>query len=136
MPKSIPLPDRTSAFFWSAASESRLAVQRCNRCGAWHHPPVIACPQCQSEDVRPTDVSGRGTVYSFTVVRQAFDPAYAEELPYLVALVELEEDPSLRLLSNLVELEVPDAAVGMPVEVVFVERNRQALPMFRPRNDS
>jgi len=97
---------------------------------------VIACPQCQSEDVRPTDVSGRGTVYSFTVVRQAFDPAYAEELPYLVALVELEEDPSLRLLSNLVELEVPDAAVGMPVEVVFVERNGQALPMFRPRNDS
>ena len=108
-------------------------MQRCGRCEAWHHPPVIACPRCQSEDLRPTDVSGRGTVYSFTVVRQAFDPAYLEDLPYLVALVELDEDPSLRVLSNLVDIDVKAANVGMPVEVVFVQRDGQSLPMFRPQ---
>ena len=64
---------------------------------------------------------------------RAFDLAYLEDLPYLVALVELEEDPSLRVLSNLVDIDVNGATVGMPVEVVFVQRDGQSLPMFRPQ---
>ena len=132
MTKPVPIPDETTAFYWAAARDGRLEVQRCACCGSWRFPPTIACPSCQSEDLVPTPVSGRGSVYSFTVVRQAFDPAYAAELPYVVALVELEEDPNVRILTNIVGAEPSAITVGMPVEVTFEDRDGAALPVFRP----
>jgi uncharacterized OB-fold protein len=70
-------------------------------------------------------------VYSFTVVRQAFDEAFLGEVPYVVALVELPEQAGLRVLTNLLEVEPDDVEVGMPVELTFETRDGQALPQFR-----
>ncbi len=132
MPKPVPVPDETSAFYWSAAQEGRLAVQRCQNCQAWRYPPAVACPKCQSEALVGTDVSGRGTVYSFTVARQAFDPAFADDLPYVVALVELEEEPDLRVLTNIVGVDPKEVRVGMAVEVTFEPRDGAVIPVFQP----
>jgi uncharacterized OB-fold protein len=132
MAKPVPVPDETTAFYWQAAQEGRLEVQRCPRCGSWWFPPVIACAACQSEQLVATAVTGRGRVYSFTVVRQAFDRAFTGDLPYVVALVELEEDPSVRILSNIVNTSPDVITVGMPVEVAFEDRDGFALPVFQP----
>jgi uncharacterized protein len=133
MTQPAPLPDQTSAFYWSSAAEGRLAVQTCQNCGADHHPPVVACSRCQSEELSPTQASGDGNVYTFTVVRQAFDPAYLERIPYLVALIELDDHPSVRILSNLVGVDPADVYVGMAVEVTFEDQDGTVLPMFQPR---
>jgi uncharacterized OB-fold protein len=130
--KPIPVPDEITAFYWNAASQGRLEVQQCPRCGSRQFPPAIACPRCQSDDLEHGAVSGRGRVYSFTVVRQAFDAAFIEELPYVVALVELEEDSGVRILSNIVGAAVDSIHVGMPVEVGFEHRDGVSLPVFRP----
>jgi uncharacterized protein len=132
MVKPVPVPDETTAFYWDAARDGRLEIQRCAHCGSWRFPPMIACPSCQSEELVPTPVSGRGRIYSFTVVRQAFDLAYAAEVPYVVALVELEEDPGLRILTNIVGAGPSEITVGMPVEVAFEDRDGAAIPVFQP----
>lgn len=136
MAKPVPVPDELSSFYWEAAHDGRLAVQRCADCSRWLHPPTFACPNCRSVDLRATDVTGRGTVYSFTVARQAFDPAYMDELPYVVALVALDEDPHLRILTNIVDVAPEDVEVGMAVEVTFERRGDTSLPVFRPARPS
>jgi len=105
-------------------------MQRCSACGRWQYPPEVGCPGCLGDDLVPTEVSGRGTIYSFTVVRQAFDPALSEALPFVVALVELEEGP--RMLTNIVDADPASLSVGMPVEVTFEPVGDQSLPVFRP----
>jgi uncharacterized OB-fold protein len=79
-----------------------------------------------------SEVSGRGRIYSFTVVRQAFDPSFAEGLPYVVALIEIEEDRTVRVLSNVVDVDPGQVEVGMPVKVSFEKRGDTVLPVFRP----
>lgn len=93
---------------------------------------AFLAPRCQSEDLVATDVSGRGIVYSFTSARQAFDPAFGEGIPYVVALVELDEDPGLRVLSNVVGIAPEEVSVGLPVAVAFEQRDDAALPVFTP----
>jgi uncharacterized OB-fold protein len=127
-----PVPDAKTAFYWEGAREGRLLVQRCATCGHWQHPPDAGCPHCLGDELVDTEVSGRGRVYSFTVVRQAFDPAFADQLPFVVALVELEEAPSVRILTNLVDTDPADVRVGMPVEITFEDHGGWALPQFRP----
>ena len=127
-----PAPDPYTAFFWSAAAEGRLEIQRCATCGRWQYPPGVGCPACLGDELVPTPVSGRGTVYSFTVVRQAFDAAFIDHLPYVVALVSLEEDPAVRLITNLVDVDPGAVTVGMPVEVAFLPVVDTAVPVFRP----
>lgn len=130
--KPVPRPDDVSAFHWEAAAAGRLEVQRCRSCGQRMFPPEVACTSCRSEDVGPETVSGRGRVYSFTTVRQLFDPAWQGEIPYVVALVALEEDPTVRLLTNLVGADPETLAVDLPVEVTFEPRGGMTLPQFRP----
>jgi uncharacterized protein len=128
----MPIPDDTSAFYWRAAKEGRLAVQRCAACRRWHFPPVLACPACQSEELIPTDTCGRGEVYSFTVVRRPFNGDHGPELPFTLALVELNEQAGLRILTNIVEATPEAVCIGMPVQVVFETHGDAALPQFRP----
>jgi uncharacterized protein len=80
----------------------------------------------------PTDVSGRGTIYTFTVVRQAFDPAFAGDIPYVVALVELQEAPGLRMLTTITGIEPQEVRVGMQVTVAFEGRDGAVIPVFQP----
>jgi uncharacterized OB-fold protein len=127
-----PEPDDVSRFFWDAAGEGRLMLQRCGRCTRFQYPPDVACVHCQGTTLVPTEVSGRGSVWSFTVVERLFHAGFAASLPYVVALVELEEQGGLRLLTNIVDVAPDRVVIGMPVEATFEDRGEVSVPQFRP----
>jgi hypothetical protein len=129
MEKPVPEHDECSRFYWQAASEGVLSVQRCSTCRRYLFPPSVACPRCLTDTLVPTPVSGRGRIHAFTVARQAFDPSF--EVPYILALVELDEDPEVRILTNLVECDPATVTGGASVEVVFERRATMTLPQFR-----
>lgn len=131
--KPVPVADGVTAFYWEGAAAGELRVLRCAPRAHLSHPPEVSCPECGSTDLEPVTISGRGSVYSFAIVRQAFDPAFLPELPYVVALVELDEQPGLRVLSNIVECDIDAVEIGMPVEVTFDVRDGTVVPQFRPR---
>lgn len=119
--RPLPVPDETSAPFWSAAADHVLTVARCGRCGQFNMPPDVVCSHCRATDpgFEFTPVSGRGTVRSWTVVRQAFLPGFEGDLPFVLVDVELVEQADLRLIGRL--LDGVDAAlrVGDTVVVGF-----------------
>ncbi len=125
--------DAAHAFDWDAADEHRLDILRCGDCGTWIHYPQPRCPACLGADVAPGTVSGRGTVASFTVTHFAPTPALADSLPITLVMVELEEQPGLRIVTNLVGAERDELRIGLPVEVTFEDRDGETLPQFRPR---
>jgi len=129
--KPLPLPDQDTAPFWEALREHRLTVQRCERCGHHQHYPRLLCTGCGSREVVPVEVAGTGTVYATTIVRRAPSPAFADDVPYVVALVQLDEGP--RLLANVVGCPVDDVAIGQPVTVVYDDVTPEVtLYRFRP----
>lgn len=130
--RPVPLPDEISGFYWDGASEGRLLVQRCGTCAQLQFPPDVACIHCQSTLVAPEELSGRGRVWSYTLVERLFHAGFADAVPYVVALIELEEQEGLRILTNLVDVDAAEVRVGMPVEVTFEERGEVVLPQFRP----
>lgn len=123
----LPRPDGDSAPFWEGCAAGELRVQTCGSCGRRRMPPRPMCPRCQSLDVDWSRTSGRGRVWSFVVAHPPLLPAYAAEAPYNVAVIELEEDPSIRFVGNVVD--GPDAllnsvdprglVIGEPVKVCF-----------------
>jgi uncharacterized OB-fold protein len=119
--RPVPVPDERSAPYWEAAARHVLVVARCSRCRAWAIPPDTTCPHCRSTDPGYAfePVSGRGTVRSWTVVRQSFLPGLAGDVPFVLVDVELGEQDDLRTIGRL--LDGPDAtvAVGDPVTVAF-----------------
>ncbi len=130
-PKPVPVPDELSEGFWSAADRGVLAIQRCEGCGHWAHPPVQVCRVCLGgAPLRATPVSGRGRLRSWTVVRTAFLPSFQADLPYALGDVELEEQPDLRIVAEVHGLpERPQ--LGDPVVVGFDERTEgPAVPCF------
>ncbi len=128
MERPYPVPDAETAPFWEAVAAGRLDLQRCRSCSRHVFYPRSLCPHCGGADLDWVTVSGRGTVYSFTVVHRA--PAeFQDEAPYVVALVELEE--GARMLTRLIGVEPAAVRVSMPVEVTLQGEPR--LPYFRPR---
>lgn len=125
-------PAEVARFFWEAAKEHRLAIQRCDACGHYVHWPQLLCPSCHSEQLTPANVSGRGKVYAYCVVHHIFNPAFADDVPYSLAIVELEEQEGLRMIANIVECENDALRTGMAVEVTFEDREGYSLPQFRP----
>jgi uncharacterized OB-fold protein len=126
------LPDITPemAPFFAAARRRELVVQRCRGCGAHRFPARDICSRCLAREASWERVSGRGTVFSFAIMHQAYHPAF--EVPYAVVVVELEE--GVRMLSNVVDCPLSELAIGLPVEVVFEELTAEVtLPKFRPR---
>ena len=124
------LPDVTelTRFFWESGRNGRLLIQRCTACGFFSHPPYPRCPCCASSLVAPAPVSGRGTVYSYTV-----KPApNSESASTVIAVVELDEQPGLRVVSNVTDCDREEVRIDLPVEVHFVERDAIWLPLFRP----
>jgi uncharacterized OB-fold protein len=132
----VPEPDEVTAFFWDAAREGRLEIQRCGSCELYQYPPDVACVHCQGTGLTPAQVSGRGSLYSYTIVDRAFHAGFAGQLPYVIGLVELAEQPGLRLLANIVDVVPEQLKVGLPLEVTFEARRDVALPQFRPAADS
>jgi uncharacterized protein len=115
--KPLPRIDEESRGYWEALARHELYVQRCRDCGTLRFPPRAVCTGCMSSATEWLRCSGRGTVYSFTVTHQNQAPGFREELPYVLAIVELAEGP--RLMTNVVG-SPPDAVrIGMAVEVVF-----------------
>lgn len=131
--RPLPLPDADSAPFWAACRARELRLQRCAACGAWRHPPRPMCPRCRSFDVAWERVSGRGRVYSFVVAHPPVLPAFAADVPFAVVLVELDEDPQLRIVGNLRGVDPRDVEIGLRVEVVFEDAAADVtLPQWRP----
>lgn len=125
-----PTPTAISERFWKAASEGRLELQHCRSCGRAIHYPRVLCPSCWSADLDWRVVSGRGTVETFTVIHRAGHPAWQARVPYVCALVRLEDGATL--LSNVVDVEPDAVRVGMPVRVVFRRDGDVVLPQFAP----
>ncbi len=117
------------AFFWTAGADGVLRLQRCNECGFRIHPPGPVCPRCLSRDLAPQEVSGRGTVETFSVNHQQWIPGSD---PYIIAWVSIDEQPDIRLTTNLVDVEPEDVTIGMAVEVVFEHNDDVYIPLFRP----
>jgi uncharacterized protein len=115
--KPLPTIDAESRPFWQAARERRLAIMKCQACGEHFFYPRILCPHCHAGAVAWVDASGRGTIYSFTIARRPAGPAFKPEVPYVVALVELEEGP--RLMTNIVTAAVDGVHIGQKVSAVF-----------------
>lgn len=130
MPKVFMDPPEESQPFFDAAREGRLLIQRCPSCGEHQFYPRKICVSCGSPDVEWVDASGRGTVHTFTVIHQQGMPGWREEVPYVAAIVDLEE--GVRMTSNLVDCAPSDVSIGMPVEVAFVDEGDLVLPRFRP----
>ena len=127
---ALPVPQITdeNGAFWTGGRDGELLIIRCTSCGYWIHPPTPRCPHCLSDAVEPQAVSGRGTVYSYTINRQAWFPGL--EVPFVIAMVELDEQPGLRLMTNIVDCPTEEVEIGMPVEVAFVERGEAFIPVF------
>jgi uncharacterized protein len=131
--KPVPRPAPESVPYWRAARQHRLELPRCNACGQFWFPPSQSCPHCLSADFAFAAVSGRGKVFSFVIFHRVYHPAFAKEVPYVVALVELVEGP--RLLSNIVGVACDAVACDMPVKVVFDDLAADvSLPKFTPLN--
>jgi uncharacterized OB-fold protein len=128
MPWPIPQITDENGAFWTGGRDGELLITRCTSCGYWIHPPSPRCPQCLSDAVAPQAVSGRGTVYSYTINRQAWVPGL--EVPFVIAMVDLDEQPGLRLMTNIVNCAPEEVEIGMPVEVAFVERGEAYVPVF------
>jgi len=127
-----PSPSGFSADFYAHCARGELRFQRCSGCRGWRHPPRVTCPKCGSEAWAWERSSGRGVLFSWTVTHQALAPGFAEDVPYAVAVVEMEE--GVRLVSALRGIR-PDALVlELPLAVEFVPvSDTIALHCFRPR---
>lgn len=131
MARKLPFITAENAAFWQGGQSGRLMVQHCAACSRWFHPPAPVCPRCSSLHVAPKVVSGRGQVLSCTVNHQAWLPELND--PYVVAIIELDDQPGLRLLSNVVGLPPEQVHIGLPVQVVFEQHEDVWLPLFEPR---
>jgi hypothetical protein len=132
-PDSMPPPmaNSTTLPWWEAAAEHRLVVQRCTACEHTRHPPAPICPECRSMESDWKEVSGKGEVYTYTTVHRPV--AGNMELPFLIAVIALEESGGLRMISNLVDVSPEDVEIGMPVELVWEDMSDDlAMPRFKP----
>ncbi|MET0369817.1 MAG: OB-fold domain-containing protein [Sphingobium sp.] len=131
MTKPIPVPSDLSAPFWEAANDGKLVIQRCVACERFQHPPRLFCADCGSSELTFEPVSGRGKVRTFTIIHEARYDAYKALAPYALAVVELEEQPDLLMLSNLPDVPQGSIAIGLKVEVMFERLTADiALPQF------
>ena len=133
---AVPIVVEETRGYWEGTLAEELRVQTCNACGNRQMPWGPCCTRCLSQDLGYVNVSGRGTVFSFTIVRQAIHPTFSSQVPYVIADIELDEGPIMT--SNVTDVPVEDVRIGMPVEVWFDTEQEDAfhiklrLPKFRP----
>ena len=128
--KPLPHPNADDKPFWEGCQEHQLRFQKCQSCGLVRWPPSIICPMCYSYDTEWIVAAGKGTVYTFVVYHQAYHPAFESELPYVTAVVELEEGP--HMLTNIVGCNPDEIKCDMPVEVAWEDISEEfSLPKFK-----
>ncbi len=127
--KPLPIITPDNAPFWEGCRNGQLLLQRCQACSAWRYPPAPMCPRCASVEAAWTPTSGKGHIHSFVIYRRAFHPAYAEKVPYAVALVELDE--GVRLVLRVVDCPLETLAVGASGVIRFTQLTEEvSLPVF------
>jgi uncharacterized protein len=131
-PKPLPLPTQDTREYWEGCRRHELLIQRCRTCGVFRFYPRPMCPDCNSLDSEWIKAGGKGRVYSWTVAVRQFHPAF--EVPYVIAIVELEE--GVRMTTNVINCNPEELYEGMPVEVVFEDVSEETtIPKFRPIKD-
>ncbi len=131
--KPTPPVDAWSKPYWTAAQEHRLILQFCPDCQHHVFYPRLYCPHCDGERLAWVEASGRGVVYTFTVVRNNAPSAFSADLPFVIAVVRLAE--GVQMMTNIVGCDPAEVYMEMPVEVVFEKLNEAiTLPKFRPVN--
>jgi hypothetical protein len=129
--KPVPEPDESMQPFYAAAQQGQLALPRCRACQAYLALGTRVCTECLSEETEWQPVSGKGTLFTFGIMHQLYHPGFRDELPYNIAVVELDEGP--RLNTNVVGLPHDQLRVGMRLEVAFEQVSPAvSLPRFRP----
>jgi uncharacterized OB-fold protein len=126
--RPAPLISARAADFWTGGADGELRIQRCQGCRWWLHPPMPMCPRCHGRDLAAEAAAGTGTVWSFTVNRYQWTPALAP--PYVIAEVELDEQPGLRLLASVVGCD--EVRIGMRVRAAFEPAGEAWVPVFTP----
>jgi uncharacterized OB-fold protein len=131
MEKPLPFANEDTAEYWDACRRGELRMQKCAGCGHVRFPPAVVCARCLSEVSTWEKMSGRGKVYTWIVVHRPQHPAFYEDVPYNVAIIELDEGP--RMHSRIVGCPNQEIEIDMPVEVVFEKKNDDVtMPYFRP----
>ncbi len=126
-----PMSDVITLPWWQAAAEHRLVVQRCTACEHTRLPPAPVCPECRSAESDWLEVPGRGEVYTYTLVHRPM--AADQTLPFVIAVVSLEDAGGVRMMSNIVGCDPEEVAIGMKVELVWEDMSEDlAVPRFRP----
>ena len=129
--KPLPKVNGDSLGFWTGCKEHELRFQKCRACGHVRWPASMICPKCTSQETQWIVAKGKGKVYTFVVYHVAYHPAFEKDIPYVVAVVELEEGP--RLLTNIVGCRPDEVACEMPVEVIWEDITEEfSLPKFKP----
>ena len=129
--KPLPTISGETKPFWDNCRRGQLLIQKCDRCNEYQFYPRAICANCWSNDIRWVTASGKGTVWTFTVTYQNRTPGFVEDVPYVLALVELEE--GVRMFTNVIECDPREVTIGIPVEVTFVRATDQvSVPYFKP----
>jgi acetyl-CoA acetyltransferase/uncharacterized OB-fold protein len=131
--RPLPVVDDESRAFWEAGRDGVLRFSACRACGALLHPPVPVCRYCRSGDIGGRDVSGRGVVVGVTVNHHQWDPRFSP--PFVIATVAIEEDPRVRVVTNLVDVAPDEVRVGMRVKARFEAREDVWIPLFAPLDE-
>jgi len=126
----LPRVTPQNQHFWRGGAEGELRFLRCGPCGSYVHPPAPVCGNCLSKDLAPAAVSGRATVATFTLNHQPWVPS--ADHPYVIAIVEIEEQPDVRLMTNIVGCPPEAVHIGMAVAVEFEEHEDVWIPVFAP----
>jgi uncharacterized OB-fold protein len=125
-------PDLHTREYWEFCAKRELRFQRCGGCRAFSFPPLTGCRECGSTDVEWVAVAGRGRVFSYTIVHHPATSDVVEEVPYPVVAVEFDDAPGVRLISNVLDIDIDEIAVGLELDLVWDEpRPGVVLPRFR-----
>jgi uncharacterized OB-fold protein len=135
--KPIPVPSDADRPFWDGTRAHRLVLSRCDRCGWCAQRSQLVCPNCRGEAFTWSEVSGRGTIWSYTVAHQTWTAGFEDELPYVVVAVAIEEQPSLLLVTDLVgDFSLDELDVGLPVRAAYEPRGDETLLQFELARDA
>lgn len=133
--KFLPSPDPGTLPYWEACKRHELVLQKCVQCEVLQFYPRTICSSCSSSELDWVAASGRGTVLTWTIVRHPVSPAYADEVPYIIALIELEEGPVM--MAQVVDCQLDAVQSGMQVHVCFDDWTADiTMPNFRPRDNN
>lgn len=117
--------------FWHSVGQGYLSFPRCVDCAKFHWYPMPRCPHCRSSNISWTQVNGCGQLHSWTVVRRAFSPEFADKIPYVIGLIEFDDAPGIRYLADIINVEPKQLTIDMAVDAVF-DTSNPSLVHFQP----